>query len=334
MVAKNKKPPKILDCIAIGDTTLDVFLKVNDSGDGSETCHIDKDNKLLCFGLGDKIPVEKLTYVPAVGNAANHAFGVKRLGLSTAIYSYLGNDVAGQQSLEVFKEEGINTDYMQTVEGATNYSTVINNNGERTILVYHEHRNYDLPEIPPARFAYFSSLAAGHEELHKDIPEYVKKYDVKLGFNPGSFQLREGVDVLRPILGATHVLFVNRDEAQTLVGKSDDIKTLTTHLHELGPEIVAITDGKNGSYASDGGRVYFLDIFEAPLVERTGAGDSYASGFIGALAHGHDIKEAMRWGTVNSASVIQYIGAREGLLKKEDIESTLAKHMSFQPNEI
>ena len=139
---------------------------------------------------------------------------------------------------------------------------------------------------------------------------------------------------MSPILKVAEVLFVNRTEAQTLVGKEPNIKKLLTKLHKQGPKIVVITEGPKGSYASDGKHIYFLDIFPAPLVERTGAGDAFATGFISALANGESVKDAMRWGTISSASVIQYIGAREGLLTKKVMMATIKKNPAFQPKEI
>ncbi|MCH8048485.1 hypothetical protein IIC44_00065, partial [Patescibacteria group bacterium] len=111
-------------------------------------------------------------------------------------------------------------------------------------------------------------------------------------------------------------------------------KKLMGKLHEEGVKIVVITDGPKGSYASDGENAYYLNIFPAPLVERTGAGDSFSTGFISALIYKESIVNAMCWGTVNSASVIGKIGAREGLLKKREIESILKKNPSFQAKKI
>ena len=323
---------KKFDLISVGDTTLDVFLELE------EEVKIIKDKSGVDYlGLvnAEKIPVKKLTIIPAVGNSANVAIGASRLGLKTAIYTILGEDQTGHDSIKVLKDEKVADDYI-TIDkkSGSNFSAVLNYKAERTILVHHEHRTYNLPKLAPAHWMYFSSLAEGHEKLHSQIPRYVKANNVKLGFNPGSFQLREGLNTMKPILRVLEVLFVNRAEAQTLVGKEPDIKKLFAKLHKEGPKIVVITEGPKGSYASDGKHIYFLDIFPAPLVERTGAGDAFATGFISALANGESVKDAMRWGTISSASVIQYIGAREGLLTKKVMMATIKKNPAFQPKEI
>ena len=109
------------------------------------------------------------------------------------------------------------------------------------------------------------------------------------------------------------------------------IPELLEHLRELGPKIVVITDGQKGSYAYDGAKKYYLNIFDAPIVERTGCGDAFGSGFTAALAYGGDVKEAMRWGNVNASGVIQYVGAQKGLYTREEIEWLLLPHPEYQP---
>ena len=320
------------DLISIGDTTEDIFLELKQ---GTKVVQDSKGTKYLGLLYAEKIVVEKVTDVLAVGNSANVAVGSSRLGLKTALYTVLGNDDMGEEMAQVLYREGIAKDYIVfDKDRKSNLSIVLNHKAERTILVYHEKRKYGLPKLASARWVYFSSLGEGHDKLHYQIPEYVRKHKAKLGFNPGSHQLHEGLEKLRSILKVCTVLFVNREEAQTLVGKETDIKKLMEKLHKEGPKIVAITDGPKGSYASDGKDVYYLKIFPAPLVERTGAGDSFSTGFIGALAYRKSVPEAMRWGTVNSASVIQKIGAREGLLKKSELQKILKKHPGFKPKKL
>ncbi|MBI2644192.1 MAG: carbohydrate kinase family protein [Candidatus Wildermuthbacteria bacterium] len=318
------------DLISVGDTQYDVFLELEE-----ETKVLtDPEDGRQYLGLifAEKMPAKKYTVVAAVGNSANVAIGASRLGLKAAFYTHLGHDGVGKEEWEVFKKEKVATDYIiWDKKHGSNFSAVLNYKGERTIIVHHEPRDYDLPNLAPARWMYFSSLAPEHEKLHTQIPEYIKKSGTQLGFNPGSHQLKEGLQVLQPILDVTAVFLVNKDEAQTLLGNSSDVKKLLHELRQRGPKTVVITDDGKGSYCFDGQNYYYLDIFRVPVVEMTGAGDAYSAGFISALAYGCDTKEAMRWGAVNSASVIQYIGAREGLLSKPAMGKILEEHPDFQP---
>ena len=60
-----------------------------------------------------------------------------------------------------------------------------------------------------------------------------------------------------------------------------------------------------------------------PPLERTGAGDAFSSAFTAAIALGQSVEEALRWGPANSMSVVQQVGARAGLLKREELEKLL-----------
>lgn len=324
---------KRFDVISIGDTQHDVFLELEEETKVLE----DKKTKTKYLGLvyAEKIPVKKFTSIVAVGNSANVAIGCARLGLKTAFYTILGSDVVGREEFAVFKKEKVAPDYIVwDRKRGSNFSAVLNYRAERTILVHHEHRNYVLPALAPSKWVYLSSMAPGSEKIHAALLRYVKEYKVKMGFNPGSFQMKAGLKKLAPIIRQSAVFFVNREEAETLLGKRADIKTLLKMLYKLGPEIVVITDGPKGSYSFDGKHALFLPVFPAKIVERTGTGDAYSTGFISALAHGYGVEDAMRWGTFNSASKIQSIGAREGLLSKAAMYSSSRSHRAFQPKKI
>lgn len=318
------------DILAVGDSTIDVFLFLNEA---SVQCELEKDTCRLCINYADKIPVEKMARVDGVGNAANHAVGAARLGLKTAIFTIVGHDLSGHAIRKKLSEEGVSTRYIaEDKKRGSNYSTVIDYKGERTILVYHEQRDYAWPKLPKSRWLYLTSMGAGHEAMYNDAARFISQSKTQVAFNPGTFQLKLGKDVLRPILSVSRILFVNKEEAKRLVGSDvADMKELLSALATLGPRIVVVTDGQKGSYCFDGSAVLYLPIFEAPVVERTGCGDAYGSGFVAALAYGRDVREAMRWGSMNAAGVIQYIGAQEGLLRKDDMERRITEHPEYQP---
>ncbi len=320
------------DLISIGDSTLDIFLEV-DPQEAVGICNLNEEKCVVEFEYGAKIPVNKLTRIAAVGNASNNAVGSARLGLKTAIYTVTGSDSDSLESKQIFEQEDVDTTLMVLEEGKrSNFSTVISYSAERNIFVYHEERKYDISNLPKADWAYFTSVGKGHEILHEQIPTYVKNYGVKLGYNPGSHELREGIEILKPILAVTEVLIVNREEAHGLVGGDlNDIKGLISKLYTTGPKMVVITDGRGGSYASpDGHEVWFAGIPEqSPVIERTGCGDAYSTGFLAALAQNLPLPDAMIWGTMNATSVIQYIGAREGLLTRRGIDEFKAKYGQF-----
>lgn len=323
---------KKFDVTAIGDTTQDVFLQMEEA---SLQCDLDGKNCRLCFDYAEKIPVEKKTDVPAVGNAANHAIGVARLGFTSAIYTIVGDDTQGHLAQEVFTQNGVDTSFLTfDTKRGTNFSTVINYKAERTIFVYHEDRDYQLPPLGDTAWIYLTSVSGGGAAtLHEQVVTYLAEHPaVRVAFNPGTYQIKLGKEQLLPLLRRTEILFLNREEAMRIQGTSDRaIGPLMSAFHSDGIKIMVITDGVEGAYASDGTTVWHLKIFTGPVLERTGAGDSFGSGFLGAVLAGKDIPTAMLWGNANSTSVVKYIGAREGLLSREQVEKMISENASIQP---
>ncbi|MEX1112093.1 MAG: carbohydrate kinase family protein [Candidatus Andersenbacteria bacterium] len=315
------------DVIAIGDTTQDIFLKMHDA---SLQCDLDGENCKICFDFADKIAVEQKTDIPAVGNAANHAIGISRMGLKSALYTVVGDDDQGHKSKEVIETNGVDPAYIVLDEKrGTNLSIVINYKSERTILVYHEPRDYKLPELAETKWIYLTSSSGdGVHALHEQVLAYIEANpNVKVAFNPGTHQIHLGHEELLPLLKHTDILFLNREESAEVLGvKTTDIKELAQGFHDIGVKTMVITDGPDGAYVSDGKQIWYAGIFEGPVIERTGAGDGYGSGFLSAIIQGKDIPEAMAWGNANSTSVVQYIGAREGLLTQESAQKLIAEN--------
>jgi sugar/nucleoside kinase (ribokinase family) len=317
----------VFDIIAVGDATEDVFLQLKEAH-----FHMHDHVQELAIRFATKVPVERVDKLIG-GNAANLAIGSSRLELKASLYSVLGLDEQGRKILKFLKKERVNTRYVRLLKGKeTNYSVVLNHGAERTILIYHVPRNYYLPRFEKSKWLYVSSMGKGNEKLFPYFLDYIKKNDSKLGFNPGTHQLRLGKEKLKKMLEASEVVLLNKEEVQFLTkAKSNNIKTLLKEYYKLGMKIAVLTDGPNGSYVYDGEDFWFQDIYDVPIIERTGCGDSYSTGFIAALIHGYNFKEGMRWGTINAASVIQKIGPQEGLMKLAQLKDILKKHPGFKP---
>ncbi|MEK7175261.1 MAG: carbohydrate kinase family protein [Patescibacteria group bacterium] len=316
-----------IDVLAIGDTVIDYFIKLKDA---SVSCDIDSENCKLCVSFGEKIPYESVTKVSGVGNSPNAAVAAARLGLKSALIVNVGKDQYGQDCLDVFKKEKIITDYIQVQENKkTNEHYVLLYEAERTILIKHEKFDYQISnDIPNVKWVYLSSMAENSLDFYPKIIEWLKERpETKLAFQPGTFQIKFGLENLKDIYERTNIFLCNKGEAEIILGiEKSDIKVLFQKMHALGPRIVIISDGPNGAYASDQNNIYFLPMYPdiAPPVDRTGAGDAFSSTLVSALILGKTLPEAMAWGGINSMSVVQYIGAQQGLLSQEKIQEYLA----------
>lgn len=324
----------MLDLISFGDTAIDHFCQINDA-------HLEKAKDLqkeLCLNFGSKLPVQIYKQILG-GNNGNNAVGAARLGLKAALCANIGDDPAGKITLEGLKKEKVDVRYVKVNPGlGTNVSVLINYKGERTILVYQNHWDYKLPDLEPARWVYLSSMA----ESFKDSPvvdqleSFIERSGAKVVFNPGTYQLEPGLKRFNKLLALTTLLIVNKEEAEQVL-KADpgrEVKKLLRGLSELGPKMVVITDGKEGSFGFDGEKYYKLGVFPAVVADMTGAGDAYAAGVLAGLMHGKDLTEALRWGAANGASVVQYIGAQEGLLNYDKMQEVLKENNKITVKEL
>ncbi len=314
------------DFIAIGDTVTDAFIRLREA---EVHCDINKEQCTICMRFADKIPYESVTVVPAVGNSANAAVSAARLGLHSALVSNIGDDYFGKECLEALASERVGTEFVKTNAGMkTNYHYVLWYDSDRTILVKHEDYPYALPDIGSPRWVYLSSVGEHALDFHSAIEQYLAEHpDIKLAFQPGTYQMKFGREKLAGIYRRTEAFFCNKEEAQRILEtKEGDVKKLMAGLAALGPRIVGLTDGPNGAYAYDGTTAWFMPLYPDPKppLQRTGAGDAFSSTFVAALIMGKSVPEALTWGPINSMSVVQGIGAREGLLTRPELEKYLA----------
>lgn len=323
---------KQYDFVAIGDIVMDAFIRLQIADE-----HMDKETREICMPFATKIPFEFVVEIPAVGNCANAAVAAARLGLTSALVTNQGNDETGAKNLKALETEHVATDFVKVHEGKkSNYHYVLWYKDERTILVKHEEYPYEMPDVE-AKWLYLTSLSATSAEFHDKIADYLDKYpETKLAFQPGTFQIKLGKERLKRLYEHSDIFFCNVQEAQQILGSTEsDIKKLLEQVHALGPKFVVITDGPTGAYARDpstalgaGEATYWFQPPYPDVVapyDRTGAGDAFASTFTIAIEMGKSVPEALSWAPINSMSVVQKVGAREGLLTKQQLEEYLSK---------
>ncbi|MDP2668908.1 MAG: carbohydrate kinase family protein [bacterium] len=313
------------DFVAIGDTVTDCFIKLKDA---TVTCDIDNENCKICMRFKDKIPYEDVFVVAGVGNAANAAVSATRLGLKSAFITNIGDDHYGTEILANFKKENLSTEFVTVNPGKqTNYHYVLWYEDDRTILIKHQEYDYKLPYFNEPKWVYFSSMAENSLAFHEIFAKYMEEHPkIKLAFQPGTYQMKFGKKKLAEIYKRTEVFICNKEEYQRILEVNEqDIKVLMKMMAELGPKITVLTDGTKGSYAYDGKSFWFMPIYPDPRppLQRTGAGDAFSSTFVVALALGMRIEDALRWGPINSMSVVQGIGAQKGLLTRFQLEKLL-----------
>lgn len=336
------------DFVGIGDVVTDAFVDldsvkiVKDPNGGTDQ---------MCMNYGDKIPFNWHKIIKGVGNSANASVSATRLGLNTAFISNVGKDRVGDEQLDALKENGINTEFVEQHEGQdSNYHYVILHKADRTILVKHTEFDYKLPDIGKPKWIYLSSLAQNSLPYHQEIGEFLENTpETKLAFQPGTFQMNLGYEKLKSIYQNSTLFFCNVEEAVRILedalggvkkdfynmeeesGRAEGVKMLLEKMNSLGVKLPVITDGPGGAYAMEDNKVYFVPMYPDPKqpIDRTGAGDSFSSTFTAIYAETGDVKEALKFGPINSMNVVQYVGAQEGLQTREQIEEHLKNAPDF-----
>lgn len=319
-----------VDVMSVGDIVTDAFIRLID-----DQAHVyeNEHGKWIAMQFGTKLPYDHVDEVPAVGNAANAAVAFARLGLKSGFVTNVGGDQQGRDMITALHNNSVDTRFVRiNPDKKSNYHYVLWYKDERTILIKHEEYDYHWPHLRPSevpRWIYFSSISEKALGYHDELAEWLHMQpNVKLAFQPGTFQMKVGAERLQGIYQRTEVLVLNREEAVIVGGGNHaDLHDLFNHLHALGPRIVVITDGPDGAYASDGQNRFKMPLYPdpAPPYDRTGAGDSFASTFVAALAKGKSIEEALRWAPINSMSVVQKVGAQEGLVSEAQLQQFLSQ---------
>lgn len=327
-MSENKKESgNKINFLSIGDIVTDAFIKLKQANVRGTPDSADYE---ICIPFADKVPYEEVIVVPAVGNAANAAVSASLLGLKSSLLSNIGDDKEGQDCLNALKKAGINTDLIKINPGMkTNYHYILWYEADRTILIKHELYSYSLPEISSPDWIYFSSVSESAFPFHYAVADYLDNHpETKLAFQPGKNEIKLGKEKLQRLYKHAKIFFCNVEEAKKILGlDSLEIKDLLTKIHDLGPEIVVVTDGPKGAYAYDGNEYLFMPPYpdSNPPYDRTGAGDAFSSTTVSAIILGKTLPEALAWAGINSMSVVQEVGAQKGLLSRGKIEEYLAK---------
>ncbi len=314
--------------ITVGESTIDAYMTL---AHANADAHLDRESGGLCFRFGEKIDVKRYEFTIG-GNATNVAVGLSRLGIKATLCAEIGDDEFSLKIRNCLANEHIERVLVQQVKGQSNFSVIVNFKGDRTLFVEDVSRKHDFHfDNVTTDFVYLTSLADDWRKPYQQALAFALRQKAKIAFNPNSRQLREGKEVVHNVLRHTTMLFLNKEEAELLLHDAETqkheeayVKELMMHIRQLGPEVIVVTDGKKGSYAlDDTGKFYHQGIHEGEIVERTGAGDAYATGFLAASFFDLSIPQAMDWGSWNAASVVSKVGAQAGLLTKEQMEERI-----------
>ena len=314
------------DVITVGSATVDALART----EFYEMIHGKHKEEYIAYPVGSKILMKELLLTTG-GGGTNTAVALARLGHKVAFLGKVGSKYNSSMVIKELKKEKVDTSFIiRSKTGRTGYSIVLDSKKhDRTILAF-KGSNNDLRfnEIKlkklKTKWFYFSTMIGTSFRTLEKLASYAKKHNIKIAFNISSYLAKKGKNYLKNILKKTNILILNKEEAELLVGKAR-IEVMLKRINKLGPEIVAITDGKKGAYAYDGKYAYYGKPHNVKIVETTGAGDAFASSFLSGIIKKNDIKFAIDLGMTNAESVIQHHGAKEKLLTYNEALKAMKK---------
>ena len=250
------------------------------------------------------------------GSAANTIVGLARLGCDTSIIGKIAEDEDGDLIEYNLAVNGVYTNnliYSQT--GSTGKCLgFVDKNGERCLYISPGvNDEIQIGEINPlnimrCKIMHYTSFVGDSFNTQIELLEKLGK-ETLLSFDPGMLYVQKGFDELKPILERTDILLINESELRLLCNDEDSsIKELAVGFLDLGIETVVVKQGSDGVYATNGAEECHVDVYECNVVDTTGAGDSFNSGFLYSFLKGFGLEKSCKIGNWVASKAIEGFG--------------------------
>lgn len=323
------------DIVTIGDAFEDVLIKP--TGLKVKEDHSFASGLAVNFELGEKIPLEEVDYEIG-GSACNLSVGLSRLGMNASLVTVVGDDTPSEKIIRRLEQESVDTkNIIINKKMKTNFSVIFRLDEGRSIFIFHGLKDYSALRIKKSlntKWLFLAPVGENADGLIKDVIAQSAEKNTLLAWNPGAIQIKEGAGNYRNLLKHISVLFMNKEEGEKFTNfpiKPSEEQVIK-RLYSFGPKVVVITEGRKGARAYDGKNFYEIGALNVARIDSTGAGDSFAAGFLSKIIP-EDIKiedinreiiiESLKRGIIDSNSVITQIGAQKGLLTESEVQKEL-----------
>lgn len=318
--------------VVIGASVVDVILK-------SDNFKVIKSHQVetgvaLCEVLGGKTEATEGT-VAVGGGGSNVAVGLRRLGESVKLISKIGDDDFGQIVRLNLEKEMVDTTLLKLGGVATGFSSVlVAENGSRSIVTFRgesanlESVDVDWKTLENADWVQVSSLG-GNIELLDDIVSFCFAKGVRVGLNPGSTEIRSDL-FLKKIIPKLSFLSINRQESAFLssIGFERE-KEIMSFMSGLNVGLITVSDGVRGASTIRNRNWMKMETFKNKSVDDTGAGDAFVVGVVGGFVNYKNIDDCLKMGIANGSSVVSYMGAKDGLLRAEEMKKKINRKLKI-----
>lgn len=266
------------------------------------------------------------------GSPSNIAINVKKLGINPIVASSVGDDGFGKFLINTLKNSGVSTECVEVTENATSMVFITKSKASPVPIFYrdadfHLHYNEKLERaIKNSKILHFSSWPISKEPSRSTIEKAIKvarENGALICFDPNYHPMiwdekGEGVEYIKSIIGMVDIIKPSEDDAERIFGV-DNCENQINKFLELGVKLVIMTIGKDGAIISNGKETLKINTLANNVVDTTGAGDAFWSGFYTAIVKGYNITKALQLGSAVSAYKLKYTGAIVELPTIEEI---------------
>lgn len=262
----------------------------------------------------------------AGGQTATAMVALRRLGLKTAYAGRFGSDQEGLFGLNTLKDDDVNVDFAEVVEGARNqiaFITVDARSGERTIIWDRDERLAYRRDEAPVEFGPMGRVL--HLDAH-DPPACVRLAQAARAagtiVSADIDNVYEGLPELLPLID---ILIGSKEFPERFTGVRDERAALVELKNRYGCAVVGMTIGAVGAVVYNDGSFIESRGFAAPggCRDTTGAGDAFHGGFLYGFLRGEDIETSLKLGNGVAAMKCSALGARTALPTRSELEQFL-----------
>jgi sugar/nucleoside kinase (ribokinase family) len=256
------------------------------------------------------------------GSPSNIAMNVSKLGLRPLVASCVGEDGFGNFLIEHLRKAGIETRCVQQTDCSTSM-VVVTKSKSTPVPIFYRGADYHLSytqeleeAIINSKIVHFSCWPISRTPVRETIEKTIctaRKNDVLICFDPNYHPMiwqkgENGIEYVKSIIGMADIVKPSEDDAERLFGKDTPENHIDKFL-KLGAKLVIMTLGKDGAVVSNGVETIRLNTLATKVVDTTGAGDAFWSGFYTAVVKGFTIRQALSFGFAVSAYKLNYTGA-------------------------
>ena len=267
------------------------------------------------FGQTDKILGGAATYIGLSASNYNN---------EVALISVVGEDFP-QEDLDMLESKGLNLDGVEIVPGGKTFfwsGKYHNDLNTRDTLVTELNVLADFKPVVPKDFrvAEFMMLGNLAPAVQMSVIEQMETRPKLIVLDTMNFWMDSCLDELLEVISKVDVITINDEEARQLSGEYSLVKA-AQKIHQMGPEYVVIKKGEHGALLFNNGNAFFAPALPLEEVfDPTGAGDSFAGGFIGYLAQTKNISfENLKNAVVHGSNMGSFCVEKFGTLRIENV---------------